>query len=105
MINYAVNDEINWDTDSEQPLFNLTDEDLELKKLLWTQVFSVAKDPFNTEAHNIIMQKNFLAALLLYLDPVSIEKNQKITRWSPPQLLELQIHALNITSHLVGLVP
>ena len=51
------------------------------------------------------MQKNFLSALLLYLEPVSIEKNQKITRWNPPQLLELQIHALNIVSHLVGLVP
>ena len=55
MINYAVNDEINWDVETEQPLFNVTDEDLELKKLLWTQVFSVARDPFNTEAHNIIM--------------------------------------------------
>ena len=34
MINYAVNDEIIWDVDREQPIFNVTDEDLELKKLL-----------------------------------------------------------------------
>lgn len=57
------------------------------------------------EAHNIMMQKSFLRALLLYLDPVSIEQNDVITRWAPPQLFELQIHGLNIISHLVSLVP
>ena len=42
---------------------------------------------------------------MLYLDPNSIEANPIITRWAPPQLQELQMHALNIISHLVGLVP
>ena len=49
---YAVYDEINGD--QNQPLFQVTEEDLELKKLLWTQIFAVCQDPFNTEAHNII---------------------------------------------------
>ena len=52
-----------------------------------------------------MMQKNFLRALLFYLDPQSIESNPIITRWAPPQLFELQTHALNIISHLVGLAP
>ena len=83
----------------------MTDEDLELKKLLWTQVFAVCQDPFNGEAHNIVVQKNFMKALFLYLDPASVEQNQVVARWAPPQLLELQIHALNIISHLIALVP
>ena len=103
MITYAVFDETNGD--SSQPIFNVTDEDLELKKLLWTQIFSVCHDQKNIEAHNIMMHKSFLKALLLYLDPNSIEGNPVITRWAPPQLLELQTHALNIVSHLVALVP
>ena len=53
MTAYAVYDEINGE--QNQPLFQVTEEDLELKKLLWTQIFAVCQDPFNTEAHNIIM--------------------------------------------------
>jgi len=34
MVTYSVFDEINGD--QSQPIFNVTDEDLELKKLLWT---------------------------------------------------------------------
>ena len=51
------------------------------------------------------MQKGFLRALLLYLDPAQIESNTIISRWAPPQLFELQTHALNIIGHLVRLVP
>ena len=100
---YAVYDEINGD--QNQPLFQVTEEDLELKKLLWTQIFAVCQDPFNTEAHNIITQKNFIKALFLYLDPSAVEQNQIVARWAGPQILELQIHALNIISHLIPLVP
>lgn len=103
MTSYAVYDEVNGD--ATQPLFQVTDEDLELKKLLWTQVFAVCQDPFNIDAHNIIVQKNFMKALFIYLDPASIEQNQIVARWAGPQLLELQIHALNILSHLIALVP
>ena len=103
MVTYAVFDEMNGD--QNQPIFNVTDEDLELKKLLWTQIFSVCHAESNIEAHNIMMQKGFLRALLLYLDPNSIDNNGIITRWAPPQLQELQMHAMNIISHLVGLAP
>lgn len=70
MITYAIFDEIN--SNQPQPLFSITEEDLELKKLLWTQIFQVCQDPFNIEAHEIAIQKNFLKALFLYLDPQSI---------------------------------
>jgi len=103
MITYAVFDEMAGE--QNQPIFNVTDEDLELKKLLWTQIFSVCLDGKNSEAHQIMMQKGFLRALLIYLDPKSIESNPIITRWAPPQQFELQTHALNIISHLVPLVP
>ena len=103
MITYAVFDEMVGE--QNQPIFNVTDEDLELKKLLWTQIFSVCLDKNNVEAHQIMMQKGFLRALLIYLDPKSIEINPIITRWAPPQQFELQTHALNIISHLLPLVP
>lgn len=103
MITYAVYDEMNGER--TQPIFNVTDEDLELKKLFWTQMFSVCHDAHNVEAHSIMMQKNFLRALLLYLDPTAIQSNPVISRWALPQLFELQIHSLNIISHLVPLVP
>ena len=51
------------------------------------------------------MQKNFVKALFLYLDPSAVEQNQIVARWAGPQILELQIHALNIISHLIPLVP
>jgi hypothetical protein len=35
MVRYAVQDEVS----NGQPLFTCTEEDIELKKLLWTQVF------------------------------------------------------------------
>lgn len=82
MIAYAVYDEVNGDT--QQPLFLVTEEDIELKKLLWTQIFSVCRDPFNTAAHDIIIQKNFIRALLMYLDAQSISQSQLIARWTGP---------------------
>mmetsp|Transcript_21486 Transcript_21486/g.25187 ORF Transcript_21486/g.25187 Transcript_21486/m.25187 type:complete len:102 (-) Transcript_21486:205-510(-) len=53
MITYAVFDEMVGE--QNQPIFNVTDEDLELKKLLWTQIFSVCLDAKNVEAHQIMM--------------------------------------------------
>ena len=41
----------------------------------------------------------------MYLDPSAVEQNQIVARWAGPQILELQIHALNIISHLIPLVP
>lgn len=102
MATYAVYDEINGN--HTQPLFLVTEEDLELKKLLWTQVFHVCRNPANEDAREIIIQKNFLKCLLMYLD-VNQKDNPIITRWRPPQLLELQIHAMTIIGHLTGLLP
>lgn len=54
LINYAVFDEVNGDT-QHKPLFSTADQDLELKRMLWTQVFHVSRDPFNINAHQILI--------------------------------------------------
>jgi hypothetical protein len=41
---------------------------------------------------------------MIYLD-ISQKDNPIVARWRPPQLLELQIHALNIIGHLTELIP
>lgn len=66
MATYAVFDELNGNLN--QPLFLVTEEDLELKKLLWTQVFHVCRNQANEEARQIIIQKGFLKCLLMYVD-------------------------------------
>jgi len=64
----------------------------------------VCRNASNEEAREIIIQKNFLKCLLMYLD-VNQKDNQIITRWRPPQLLELQIHAMTIIGQLTTLLP
>jgi len=51
LINYAVFDEVNGNQHSKKPLFSTADQDLELKRMLWSQVFHVSRDPFNIAAH------------------------------------------------------
>lgn len=52
LINYAVFDEVNGgESLQRKPLFSTADQDLELKRMLWSQVFHVSRDPFNIEAH------------------------------------------------------
>jgi len=45
MITYAIFDEKSGN--HVQPLFFVTEEDLELKKLLWIQIFHVCRNPDN----------------------------------------------------------
>ncbi len=52
-----------------KPLFTTRDEDVEFKKLLWTCVLYLVRDPKNIEAHNCVIEKNFMQALLMYIDP------------------------------------
>lgn len=42
-------------------------------------------------------------ALLIYLDPSS--NNPQMHRWQPPQLQELQIHALSLICNMLPLIP
>lgn len=45
---------------TEKPLFTTRDEDVEFKKLLWTCVLYLVRDPDNMEAHQSLMEKNFI---------------------------------------------
>lgn len=70
-----------------KPLFTTRDEDVEFKKLLWTSILYLVRDPENIEAHQCLIDKNFMLALLMYIDP----NNQSLSthRWQPPQLKEI----------------
>lgn len=56
-------------TKTVKPLFTTRDEDVEFKKLLWTCALYIVRDPNNAEAHNCLIEKNFMQALLMYIDP------------------------------------
>lgn len=107
ILHYATHDELSssvtMDAKSQKPLFSTRDEDVEFKKLLWTSVLYLMRDAQNQEAHARLMQKGFLQALLMYVDP----NNTSLAtyRWQPPQLKEIQIHGLSIISTLLTLVP
>lgn len=108
---YATHDELNSQINfvsdgtskSTKPLFSTRDEDIEFKKLLWTAVLYLMRDPTNEEAHEMLKEKNFVNALMMYIDP----NNSSLAtyRWQPPQLKEIQIHGLQIISNLLVLVP
>jgi len=77
LIRYSTHDELNSqisfasDGSSKQvkPLFTTRDEDVEFKKLLWTAVLYVVRDPDNDGAHRTVVDHHFLEALLTYIDP------------------------------------
>ena len=52
-----------------------------------------------------MIEKHYFKALFLYLDPEVKDKVQTVSKWTAAQLVELQIHALNIISNLVALAP
>jgi hypothetical protein len=58
MITYAIYDELNGN--AKQPLFFVTEEDLELKKLLWIQIFHVCRNLENARAREIMAEKHFI---------------------------------------------
>lgn len=66
IINYAVFDEQN---PNNTPIFTQTEEDLELKKLLWTQVFQVLRGSQSEKARDIAFKRKFFLTMLLFLDP------------------------------------
>ena len=67
MIRYAVHDEVT----NGQPMFTCTEEDIELKKLLWTQVFQVLRGSQFVSANEIASRKSFFKVLLMFLDPTT----------------------------------
>jgi hypothetical protein len=100
IINWGVHDEQNANS---TPIFTQTEEDLELKKLLWTQAFQVMRGPHAEKACDLAFKKKFFNTLLLFLDPKACQQNVILSRWAQPQLIELQTHALNILGNLVGI--
>ena len=67
---YATHDELNSKVNfvgdngagnkTEKPLFTTRDEDVEFKKLLWTCVLYLVRDPLNQAAHECLIANSFL---------------------------------------------
>jgi len=70
-VNFLYSQQESQQVGSRKPLFTTRDEDVEFKKLLWTCVLYVVRNPDNEEAHQCVIQNNFIQALLMYLDPNS----------------------------------
>jgi hypothetical protein len=66
-------------------------------------VLYIVRDPNNSVAHEIITNREFIAALLMYTNPSDNSLSHQ--RWQPPQMKEIQLHALSIIFNLVPLVP
>lgn len=63
----------------------------------------IAKDPNNSIAHEIVINREFAAALLIYIDPNSPALSSQ--RWQLSKFKEIQLHALSILFSLVPLIP
>lgn len=89
----------------EKYVFTTNDEDIELKKLLWTNVLYASRDAGCDLAHKEIIDTNFLTYIQMYLDSPNNSANPQLHRWQPPQLQELQIHGLSLICNLLPLIP
>ena len=86
ILHYATVDEFysleqgdNIQPGQEKYVFTSNDEDIELKKLLWTTVMYASRDIDCVQAHKEIMNNNFLQCILMYLDPNT--NNPQLNRW------------------------
>jgi len=103
LIKYSSYDEVNLTSETPvKPMWGSEPEDLEFKKLLWTCVSRLISTQ-QEEAVKVIMNSNYLASMLIYLDP--FQKNQPIQRWQSAQLKEIQAHALYIIYHILSIIP
>lgn len=91
LLYYATYDELNsakvkfvgsGTSKSIKPLFTTKEEDLEFKKVLWLSIFFIARNEGEPEGANLMIQREFLEALLIYLDPG--QSNTAMHNWQSP---------------------
>jgi hypothetical protein len=87
---------------SSKAMWGTEPEDLEFKRLLWTCVSRLISTQL-PEALDIVINSDFIPAILIYLDPT--QKTLSITRWQEPQLKEIQRHSLDVIYHTLPLIP
>ena len=111
LLYYATYDELNsakvkfvgaGTSKSIKPLFTTKEEDLEFKKVLWLSVFFIARNAEQAEGAALLVQKEFLEALLIYLDPG--QSNAAMHNWQSPQLKDLQVQAMMTLRNCVPFV-
>lgn len=102
LIYFATIDEniyANQSTSKEsKPVFGLTTEDLEFKKLILSGIL-LGVESKDERILEIVGNSTFIQSMLDYIHPLS--SNHAVTRWSAPQLREIQLHCLGILSNLI----
>jgi hypothetical protein len=103
LFHYATIDEVKFGESKTRAAdkkveFGTNAEDLEMKKLLWSGLLTCVESN-NDNVIEIAQNSNFIKHLLIYIDTTN--SSYAVTRWSSPQLRELQQHALSILSNLI----
>lgn len=103
LFDYAVVDESKFYQNKpklgdRKTLFGTNSEDLEFKKLIWSGLL-MSIESGHEQAIGLAQKSEFIKYLLLYVD--SENSSYAITRWSGPQLRELQQHSLSILSDVI----
>jgi len=70
-----------------KPIFTTRDEDVEFKKLVWTSILYIVRQPENAVAHQALQEKDFISAVLMYID--NQQTSTLLSRWQSPQLKEV----------------
>jgi hypothetical protein len=78
---YALEQGDNIQPGQEKYVFTTNDEDIELKKLLWTTVMYASRDADCDYAHKEIINTGFLNFLIMYLESTSTSSNPQLHRW------------------------
>lgn len=86
LIQVAIQDELTAG-DGKKSLLSAKDEDLELKKLLLTGILYLVRSPDNSQAHQVLIDTNFLRAVLVLVEPNS--QVPSVTRYQSGQLRDL----------------
>lgn len=107
LLQYASHDELILEGESvkdEKLLFTSKEEDTEFKKLLWTSILSLAKDPSKKQIQQAVIESKFIKALLLYFN-AEYRDVLSTHRWQAPQLREMQLQALSVISSIIVIMP
>jgi hypothetical protein len=78
----------------KRKFFDLSNEDLQLKKLSINCLSLLVMHSKNIQLLDPIIHSKFLNILLMYINPDKMNKNPAVTRFSQPQLKELQFESL-----------
>ena len=77
LIKNVIHDEVSSFASGSAKKYHLTtkDEDIELKKLLFTGILYLVRDPKNLQAHQTLIDTGFIRAVMQFLDPNTLSSS------------------------------